>query len=90
MRERRIEFTFLVDKTPYRVRANRGAIDVAVASGNNKVSLTGSELMHLVTGYRYVDDILAARRRLITAEARALLEVLFPKRNAYVWEFDRF
>jgi predicted acetyltransferase len=90
LREQRIEFTFLVDKIAYRVRANRGAIDVANASGKNKVSLTSSELMHLVTGYRYVEDILAARRRLITSEARALIEVLFPKRSAYVWEFDRF
>ena len=46
--------------------------------------------MHLVTGYFHVEDILAKRRRMITAEARALLEVTFPKRDPYVWQFDRF
>lgn len=90
LREKRIEFTFMIDNTPCRVRANRGAIDIAPASGKNKLSLSSSDLIHLITGYRYPADILAARRRILTAEARALITTLFPKRSPYVWEFDRF
>ena len=90
LRDARTEFTVLVDGSPYRLRANRGAIDVAQFPGKNKVSVTAAELMHLVTGYRHAEDILATRRRLITTEARALISALFPKHNPYVWLFDRF
>lgn len=89
-REYRTECTLYVDRVPYRIRANRGAVDVAAASGANKVSLTPFELMHLVTGYRHLADILATRRRVLAPEARALLTALFPKRDPYVWLFDRF
>ncbi|HOZ46819.1 MAG TPA: GNAT family N-acetyltransferase [Candidatus Hydrogenedentes bacterium] len=89
-RDSRVECTLVVDRKPYRVRANRGAIDVAAGSGKNKLGLTSAELMHLLTGYRHLDDIYCARRRIITPEARALLPVLFPKRHTYVWHFDRF
>ena len=89
-RDYRTEFTLYVDNASYRVRANRGAIDVAVVPGKNKVSVTPFELMHMMTGYRCVADILAARRRILSPEARTLLAVLFPKRNPYVWHFDRF
>jgi predicted acetyltransferase len=88
--DRRVEVTLLVDGAHYRLRANRGAMDVTPYAGINKVSLSAADLMHLVTGYFYVEDILAKRRRMITAEARALLEVTFPKRDPYVWQFDRF
>jgi predicted acetyltransferase len=90
LREDRIEVTLVVDKTYHRVRANRGAIDVSQFPGKNRLGLTPADLMHLVTGYRYIEDILAAKRHVITAEARALLAVLFPKRTPYVWPFDRF
>ncbi|HEO72225.1 MAG TPA: GNAT family N-acetyltransferase [Candidatus Hydrogenedentes bacterium] len=89
-RDERIELTLVVDRAPYRVRANRGAVDVALASGTNKVSLTAGELMHLVTGYRYAPDVLAARRRSMTAQSRTFFNILFPKRHPYVWHFDRF
>lgn len=90
LRESRIEVTLLVERAPYRIRANRGAIDAAQFTGTNKVSLSTADLIHLVTGYRYVDDILAARPRLVRPDARELLAVLFPKRTPYVWTFDRF
>ena len=90
LRDGRTEFTILLDGIHYRIRANRGALDVAQTPGKNKVSVTHAELMHLVTGYRYADDILSARRRLMTAEARAFFCALFPKRTPYVWVFDRF
>jgi hypothetical protein len=46
--------------------------------------------MHLVTGYRFLDDVLAQRRRILSPEARLLLAALFPKRTPYVWLLDRF
>ena len=88
--DRRIELTLLVDGGHTRVRANRGAIDIAPYPGANKVSLSSADLIRLVTGYLHVEDVLAKRRRLITTEARALFSVLFPKRDPYVWTFDRF
>lgn len=90
LHDARTETTLLVDRVPYRIRANRGAIDVAQTPGTNKVSLTGPDLMHLLTGYLHTDDVLNARRRMLTNEARAFLNSLFPKRTPYVWMFDRF
>lgn len=90
LRDTRIEITFLVDRVSYRVRAQRGAIDVASTPGVNKVGLTCEELMHLITGYRHAQDIINIRRRILSPESRALLEVLFPKRTPYVWLADRF
>jgi len=89
-RQYRTEFTLVVDKVPYRIRARSGAIDIAAVAGAGKVGLTAAELMHMVTGYRYLEDILATRRRIIAPEARTLLAALFPKRHAYVCHFDRF
>ena len=89
-RELHAEFTFLVDRTPYRIRAHRGAVDVAAATGKNKVSLDTFDLVHLVTGYRHVEDVLSQRRRVLSSESRVLLSALFPKRHPYVWHLDRF
>ena len=63
---------------------------MAQAAGRNKFALEKGELMQLIAGYRYLDDILQAERRLLTAEAKELLATLFPKRSPYVWPFDRF
>ena len=90
LRNEQIEITLVVDGASYRVRARRGAIDIAQQPGANRLSITAADLMHLVTGYRYLDDILVKRRRILTAPARAFLAVLFPKRTPYVWNFDRF
>ncbi|MFP4499976.1 MAG: enhanced intracellular survival protein Eis [Candidatus Hydrogenedentota bacterium] len=89
-RDYRTEVTLLIDGVPYRIRANRGVLDVAKVTGKNKFSLDAGELMHLLTGYRYLNDVYNTDRRIITAEARELLEVLFPKRWPYVWPIDRF
>ena len=89
-RDHRTEVTLLVDGVPFRIRANRGALDIANVAGKNKFGLTQVELVHLVTGHRFLDDIYALQRRIITAEARELLAVLFPKRSPYVWPMDRF
>lgn len=89
-RDHRTEVTLLADGAPYRIRAHRGALDIANVAGKNKFSVTPGELIHLVTGYRYLDDLYALQRRIITAEARELLAVLFPKRYPFVWPIDRF
>ncbi|MBP8129149.1 MAG: GNAT family N-acetyltransferase [Candidatus Hydrogenedentes bacterium] len=89
-REWREEVTLLIDHVPNRIRTHRGAIDVASSSGKNKVSLSRADMVHLLTGYRYIDDILTTQHRAITANARTLLAVLFPKRTPFVWPLDRF
>ena len=86
----RTECTLIVNRKPWRIRANRGAIDISPVTGANKVGLSEAELMQLTVGYRYLDEILAQPRRIITAEGRALLAALFPKRDPYVWRSDRF
>ncbi|MCL4217291.1 MAG: GNAT family N-acetyltransferase [Candidatus Hydrogenedentes bacterium] len=84
------ECTLVVGQHSYRLRAHRGALNAAAANGKNKISLTEGELMHLLTGYRYLDDVLNGKRLLLTLDARHLLETLFPKRCPFVWPFDRF
>ncbi len=84
------ECTLVVQNDCYRIRVHHGAIDVAAASGSSKVSLTSEDFVHLVTGYRHLEDILAVRRSIIAPAARQLLTVLFPKRHPYMWRFDRF
>jgi len=86
----RAEITLLVEKKPYRVRATRGAMDVTPQSGENKVSFSHAEFIQLLCGYRYLDEVLITRRRLLTQTGRALLEVLFPKRTPFVWPVDHF
>ena len=86
----RTEVTLVVDQETFRVRANRGALDVTRGTGLNKFSLTPQELVHLATGYLHVEDVLERKRRLITADGRALLSAIFPKRDPYVHLLDRF
>ena len=86
----RVEFTLVVDRVPFRIRANKGAIDVARCSGTNKVSLHRAGLLHMITGYRGADEILFSEHRLLTAAARETIALLFPKRAPYVWPLDRF
>ena len=90
LRESKIEITLLADGAPHRIRANRGALDIAQVAGRNKFGITERELVQLLTGYRHVEDILGARRRLLTSDSRAFLHAVFPKRDPYVWALDRF
>lgn len=90
VRDLRSEVTLMVDGVSYRIRSTRGAIDFAQAQGRNKLALTLRDLTRLLTGYTYLNDILDAERRLITTDARDLLQAIFPKRDPYVWSFDRF
>lgn len=86
----RAEVTLLVDKKPYRIRATRGAIDVTPNSGENKMSISAAEFVQLLSGYRYLDEILLSRRRILTTTGKAFLNVLFPKRLPFVWPMDHF
>lgn len=85
-----VEVTVLIDRKPWRVRAHRGALDVMPQSGENKVSFSHGEFVQLLCGYRYLDEVLATRRRILTPVGRAFLEVLFPKRTPFVWPVDHF
>lgn len=86
----RTEVTLVVDRQPYRVRANYGAFDITPQAGKNKVGMTSAELMHLLTGYRHLPEFLDSTRRIIDADGHTLLSALFPKRDSYVWALDRF
>lgn len=88
--DRHTEVTLLINRTPFRIRTHKGAIDVAKAPGLNKISLRPETAMQLLTGYVYVEDVINAERRMLSGGARALLRAIFPKRNPYVWTLDRF
>lgn len=90
LRDKRCEVTLVAGKAAHRIRANRGALDVAGVTGRNKLSIKEAELIRLLTGYTHLDEVLGAQRRLLAPDARELLTVLFPKRNPYVNIFDRF
>ena len=84
------EVTLVIDRRPFRIRVHHGAVDVAPVAGRNKVSLSQVEFIQLLTGYRYIDDVLTTKVRSVTAPAVAFLHLIFPKRAPYVWLTDRF
>lgn len=88
--DRHCEATLVVEGCSYRVRAHRGAVDIAETPGKNKFSVSGTDLMKLLTGYSHLDAVFSQQRRLIAPDARAFLAAIFPKRNPYVHTFDRF
>lgn len=85
----RVETSLIVDGACYRMRANRGAIDIAPVNGRNKLGLNSGELMQLLTGYTTVQRILASRRHVLSPDAREFLTTIFPPRESFVWPFDR-
>lgn len=90
-RNTRTEVTLIIERKPYLLRNNKGTIDVSPGvQGKNKLSLSEAELMHLMTGYRYLEDILDTHRRILDGDSRCLLAALFPKRVPFVWPIDRF
>lgn len=86
----RAEFTLVVDRSPWRVRANRGAVDVALTTGANKISLSPLELVQLLSGCRHIEEVFARKRRIVNTPGKTLLYALFPKRAPYIWHVDRF
>jgi predicted acetyltransferase len=90
LRDAHVEATLVIDRVPYRVLAHHGAVSVSQQPGKNKFGLSMEELTHLLTGYRHIDEVLAARHRILSQESRVLLAAIFPKRTPYVWKMDRF
>jgi len=86
----RTELTLVLNRDSFRIRINRGAIDVAAMSGRNKLTVTNEELIHLLTGYRPISDLLDVARTVITRDARLLASAIFPPRHPFVWKFDQF
>ncbi len=89
-RDARTEFTLVLNHDHFRIRVNRGAVDVAAVPGRNKLGVTNEELVHLVTGYRSIADLLGVARTVISHDARVLANALFPARTPFVWKFDQF
>ena len=86
-----LELSFYIHKRSYRLRFHRGALDITEGVvGKNRIGLQNSDLVHLLTGYIHLDDILARQRRILSGDARTLLKVLFPKRTPFVWPLDCF
>ena len=80
------------DGETYRIRAHRGAVDVAPAKGHNRFHITRENLLELVLGCREAEDILTPARdqpSLQAPDAWQLLRTLFPRRTPYVWELDK-
>lgn len=90
LRNERVEVSLRIDDHSFVIRANRGSIQIAATPGRGRLALKSSDFIHMLTGYRAVDDILAMPRRMVAPDARALLNILFPRRHPYVWPFDRF
>jgi len=90
LRDARTEVTLNIQGEPIRIRVIKGAVDCAPSPGRSRVEVTDREMLHLITGYRHAEDLLATRQFTVGDEARLLLATIFPKRNPYVWPFDRF
>jgi hypothetical protein len=86
----RVSISLLVGKESFRLRANRGGIDVSAGIDENKLSLSQQDFLYLLTGHQHLDDILNQKRRILSPAARQFLGLLFPKRTPFVWPFDRF
>ncbi len=86
----RVEVTLVTEDGAYRIRAHRGAIAVTPGAATNKLSLTKVELMHMLTGYYHAEDVLDSKRRMLSEDARAFLNTVFPKRTPFVWPLDQF
>ena len=90
LRDARTEITLVTDRKNITIRVNRGAIDIAQRPTRHRITLSPGELMHLVTGYLHLDDLLETKPVLLPAETLALLAAIFPKRSPFVWPYDRF
>jgi len=54
------------------------------------MSVPMAEFVQLLSGYRYLEEVLESRRRILNGNGKALLRVLFPKRLPFVWPVDHF
>jgi len=86
----KVEVSIFVGRQAFHIRANRGVVDIGAGGAENKLSLSAQDLIHLLSGYRHLEDVLAQKRRILSPAAQEFLSVIFPKRAPYVWPFDRF
>ncbi|MFP4173257.1 MAG: GNAT family N-acetyltransferase [Candidatus Hydrogenedentota bacterium] len=80
------------DGEAYRIRAHRGAVDVAPIKGYNRFPISRKNLLELVLGCREAGDIFTGAKEqptLQAPEAWQLVRTLFPRRTPYVWELDK-
>lgn len=84
------EITLIIDKAPFRLHIHRGSVAVVPGHGKNKLAFSSTEFIQILTGYRFHDELLSAKRRSIDPMGRRLFASLFPKRTPYVWLPDRF
>jgi len=85
----RNEVTLLVDGHAFRIRNTRGALDIAAASGRNKLSLSRADLVRLIMGFDRSDELMTRRKALADTEARTVLRAIFPPRQPHLWPLDR-
>ncbi len=78
-----VELSFYMNKRSYRLRAHRGALDITEGIvGKNRLGLSDRDFVQLLSGYVHLEDVLLRQRRILNDDARALLGVLFPNRQA--------
>ncbi len=85
----RCEVTLVIDEKSFRIRSNRGAVDIAQIPGQNKFSLSSREFIQMLTGSIPLDEVYGRHHRLVSSEGKDLLRVLFPKRFSYLCPADR-
>lgn len=68
--------------------------NLKIFNGNKKtkttINLSQGHLIQLIMGYRSVNDMLFENNIVLDNKVKELLNILFPKGNAYLWERNRF
>jgi predicted acetyltransferase len=73
------------------VAIRKGSVRVAASrAGRTVINLSQADLAQLVAGYRTARDALTDAGRRVGPKAEPLLEVLFPKQTAVIWDRSRF
>ena len=68
---------------------SKGQIRVA-EGGKTKIKIPQLLLTQLIMGYRDIADVMGEKNVSVPKTALPLLQILFPKRDAYMWWSDRF
>lgn len=84
------ELTLIIGGAPYCFSFHKGSIVISPKMGKNKISMSLSDFIRLLTGFIYWEEIIERNRFILSSLARELLSILFPKRYPYVWHLDRF
>jgi predicted acetyltransferase len=73
-----------------KLKAGPSSLRLTGARGGIRVRMPQLILAQLILGYRSVSDIINDPGVQIPPNGRPLLQILFPKHNAYMWWSDRF